>query len=74
MVTLLAAAEGFVPDHLLQRWDDVQYFSMNSPHLHGNLWKGVFRARLFINLPAAPTAEDTEAWIRVSSGYQVTLL
>ena len=62
-------AEDYIDTHLLQKWGDVQYFSMSSPHLGGSLWKGVFKARLFVNLPRAPTAEDTEAWIRVSSGY-----
>jgi hypothetical protein len=56
------AAGGLLPEKLIRKWGDVQFFSMASPHLHNGLWKGVFRAKLLINLPPAPTPEDTEAW------------
>ena len=68
-MAFFVTAEDYIDTHLLQKWGDVQYFSMSSPHLSGSLWKGVIKARLFVNLPAAPTPEDTEVWIRVSSGY-----
>ena len=59
---LVFSAKGVLPDEILRKWGDVQYFSMASPHLSGGHWKGVSKAKLLINLPPAPSSEDTEAW------------
>lgn len=64
-ITILAQnSENIIPEKLNQKWE-IQYFSLQSSHFQGGLWRGVVRAKLFVNLPEAPSADDTEAWINV---------
>lgn len=49
---------------LTELWD-IQYFHLGTPQLAGDNWRQITRARVWVHLPRARSADEREAWVNI---------